>query len=63
MSHSVGPAILPLGRPRRTIDSRPVPSGAPGSPPTGPRLAPRRLGTLLTPMVVNGDNCDEGGGV
>ena len=54
MSHPVGPAVLPkdgrpaLGRPGRTTDSRPVPSGALGSPPTGPRRAPGRLGTLVT---------------
>jgi len=45
MSHPVGPAVLsktvlPLGRPGRIIDSRPVPSRALGSPrgaPQGPR--------------------------
>ena len=44
MSHPVGPAVLPKdGRPTA---SRPVPSGALGSLPAGPRRAPRRLRTL-----------------
>jgi len=41
MSPPVEPAVLHLGRPGRTADSRPVRSGALGSP-------PRRLGTLTT---------------
>ena len=39
-------AVLPLGRTGRTTASRPVPSGALGSPPAGPRWAPGRLRTL-----------------
>jgi len=52
MSHPVGPVVLPkdggpaLKRPGRTTASRPVPSGALGSPPAGPRRAPGRLRTL-----------------
>ena len=37
-------AVLPLGRTGRTTASRPVPSGALGSPPARPRRAPGRLG-------------------
>jgi len=43
MSHPVGPAVLPLGRPRRITDRRPVPSKVLGSPPTG-SAGPRTVG-------------------
>ena len=54
MSHPVGPAVLLLGRPGRTTASRPVPSGALGTPPGGPRRAPRRLRTLLVRLFAAG---------
>jgi len=55
--HQQSPAVLRLDRPVRTTESRPVPSGALGSPPAGPRGprtrgAPGRLGTLVqTPFA------------
>ena len=57
MSHPVGPAVpktalLPLGWTERTTASRPVPSGALGSLPAGPRRAPGRLGTLRAGVLV-----------
>ena len=45
-------AVLPLGRTGRATACRPVPSGALGSPLAGPRLPPRRLGTLRAGVPV-----------
>ena len=48
MSHPVGLAVLPLGRPGRTTASCPVLSGALGRPDMEPYQAPVPLGALTT---------------